>query len=250
MTNEEQSITSTVLETYRDRLRHVPKLSDEQCAAYKHDEAPHIVLWEQALVIAYEALAYAANTGGINKAVLYDEDAIQAVNLAIGDLLMRWNPAKGNLVTFLTPRVIGVAKRARQLAGRGGLTGKVKEVAYDSLDEEHEPTYQDDSVVFPDPDDEHGTLVLELPYSVPPDGLDDTPTEALRERLRETVINNLGADHRFAVALFYGLYGKAMTLREIAEFLGLDHPQQVQRLINEALASLKLNLTSPPGDAV
>jgi RNA polymerase sigma factor (sigma-70 family) len=233
----------TVLERYRARLRAVPRLSDYACR--EAQTLSPTVLWEQALVIAYDALAYAANTGGISKAVLYDEDAIQAVNAAIGSLLGKWQPEKGNLATFLGPRIIGIAKRYRQAERRGGVTGNVSDIAYSDVDEAMDPPTVDDSTVFPEYDQDAPSGAVEtLAYAEPPDGYEALPIEALREKLRD-VLPTLPPYQRIAVKAFYGVEGKAHGLREIAKFLGLDHPTQVKRIIDEALHKLQILVTKP-----
>jgi hypothetical protein len=239
----------TVLERYRARLRGVPLLDDSMHVRMRQSgRAPGwrvTTLWEQALIVAYEALTYAANTGGISKAVLYDEDAIQAVNTAVGTLVSKWQPHKGNMKTFLGPRVVGVAKRYRQTQRRAGITGNAPDLAYTDVDEPLEPPTADDSTVFPEHDNDSPAGVVEtLAYDSPPDGFEALPIEALRAKLRGAV-PALRDDHRYAVSMFYGLHGPALGLREIANFLGLEHPTQVKRIIDEALHKLKILVTKP-----
>jgi hypothetical protein len=240
--NDNESYTAgTVLEQYRARLKEIPRLGDYACR--EAQTLSPSVLWEQALLVAYDALAYAANTGGLSKAVLYDEDAIQAVNVAIGPLLSKWKPELGNLATFLGPRVVGIAKRYRQTQRRGGITGKAEDIAYSDVDASLDLPAADDSTVFPEYDSDNPAGVVEtLAYADPPDGYEALPIEALREKLREAVPYLLD-DHKYAITLFYGLTGPRLSLREIAMFLGYEHPQQVKRINDEALRKLKILVT-------
>lgn len=241
----------SALERYHARLGALTLLSDERhrdYAALAKEGDPHAQgrLWEQGLIIAYAALQHAANTGGISKAVLYDEDAIQAVNTAVITWLDRWQPAKGGLYTFLYPRVVGQAKRYRKTDRRRGITGKAEDLAYEGTDgETAEPVYPDDST-FPDIDYDTlaGGSVETMAYEAAPDGLDAPPIEAMRLKLREALAT-LPSPYNIALERFYGVYGPAKGLREIAEALGASHPQQVMRIIQEGLHRLKISVTKP-----
>jgi hypothetical protein len=241
-TTADSSLLGTALEAYMQRLKAVPLLDDREHRKLQIEASS--LLWEQGLKVAYKSLAMAAGRGQISKAVLSDEDALQAVNLAVGTLILQWDPDKGSLSTFLTPRVVGVAKRYRKNDWRQGITGDAREIAYISLDEDSTDFADaDDSTVFPETElDSPTTAAGRLTYSDPPSGLEALPIEASREQILDALAT-LGDRENVAIALFYGVSGRAVQLRDIGKWIGVPHPQAVMRIIQSGLNKMREHVT-------
>jgi RNA polymerase sigma factor (sigma-70 family) len=190
-------------------------------------------LWEQASKLVLFVHAKMKRQGKLPTVAYDDNDAIQEANLAVGEALLRWDPARGTLATWLVPHIRGTLLNYANTHLNAGIGSKHVSVIRVGLDE------QVDSEEVSSAQDEPGmeqsvgiTREESLTYS---EEVIPSQVESLSASQVERAIDSMTYPHN---NISHEHYIMGLSVAEIAENRGVT-PQTIRRYLSESNVYLR-----------
>lgn len=196
-------------------------------------------LWTQASKLVLYVHGKMKRQGKLPTVAYDDMDAIQEANVAVGHALMRWDPTKGTLATWLVPQIRGALLDYANTHLNAGIGSKHVSVTRVGLDE------QVDSEEVSSAQDEPGmeqsvgiTREESLTYS---DDVIPAQHECLQRHQIESAIYSMSQPHG---TIAWEHYILGMDIADIANFRDIS-AQTVRRYMHEANVYIRNRLYRP-----